>query len=252
MAITIAHNGTTFELNTQLTGSHNGLPAVAAFACSHQLGAPAALIKERIASFQPIFGRCSTHIIENGPVFIADTSKAPFHSIYLPISMMKEFLAPRRRIVIGQISDYAGNPKSKYRDVYRACRQAADQVILVGDHHRTSAMHDDIAAQHFIEKRSVEEAAAYIKDTAIPGEIILLKGSQNLHLERILLSFSEHVRCWEQRCGRPGSCVRCAFYSIPFAQQIAMKKERKTRRRLKASRWERVLTRWIPGLEKRA
>jgi UDP-N-acetylmuramoyl-tripeptide--D-alanyl-D-alanine ligase len=252
LSVTIAHDGATFELNTRLTGSHNSLPVAAAFACAHQLGAPASLIKERVGNFQPIFGRCSTHIVENGPTFVADTFKAPFHSIYLPINMMAEFRAPRRRIVIGQLSDYSGKPKTVYRDVYRACRQVVDQVIFVGDHsHRSGATAKDIAAGRFVEKRSVEEAAAFVKATAIPGEIILLKTSGNLHLERILLGFEHQVRCWEQTCGKRKNCGRCGSYTTSFAQQIEIKKERKTRGRLKPSPWKGMLIRWIPGIQRR-
>jgi UDP-N-acetylmuramoyl-tripeptide--D-alanyl-D-alanine ligase len=255
--LTIAHDGETFELQTQLTGSHNSLPVAAAFACAHQLGAPVSLIKERLASFQPLFGRCSAHFIENGPVFIADTAKAPHHSIYLPINMMTEFEAPRRRIVIGHISDFAGS-RSKYRDVYRASRLVADQVIFVGDHsHRSRATDEEIAAGRFVEKRIVEEAAGFIKDTAIPGEIILLKSSRNLHLERILLNFGHQVRCWEQRCGQDRDCMRCGFYAISFAEQRDKKKmdeereeERKSQRRLKPGRLEGMFIRWIPGIER--
>ena len=79
----------------------------------------------------------------------------------------------------------------------------ADQVIFVGNNvHRSGASAEEIAAGHFVAKRSVEEAAAFIKDTAIPGEIILLKSAKNLHIERILLNFEHEVRCWEQSCGR--------------------------------------------------
>jgi UDP-N-acetylmuramoyl-tripeptide--D-alanyl-D-alanine ligase len=250
LGMTIAHQGETFELETRLTGSHNYLPVVAAFACSHQLGVSPSCIKERFASFQPVFGRCSTHVIENGPVFIADTAKAPFHSIYLPISMMAEFSAPRRRIVIGQVADYSGSPKSKYRDVYRASQMVADQVIFVGDNsHRSMATAEDIATRRFVGMRSVEEAAAFVKETAIPGEIILLKSSRNLHLERIMLSFEHQVRCWQQACGKKLTCERCGSYSTPFARQIEIKKERNARRRLKPSRWEGFLIRWMLGFE---
>jgi len=101
-----------------------------------------------------------------------DTVKAPYYSIYLPINMMADFIAPRRRIVIGKISDYASNPYPKYRDIYRASRQVADQVIFVGDDaHRSKAPPDDIASGRFVEKRNMEQAA---EETAIPGEIILI------------------------------------------------------------------------------
>lgn len=211
------------------------------------------LIRERLATFNPIFGRCSTHFIENGPVFINDASKAPYHSIYLAINMLANFSAPRRRIVIGHIADYAGGPRSKYRDVYRASRLVADQVIFVGDNsHRSMATAEDIAAGRFVEKRSVEEAAIFVRDTAIPGEIILLKSSRSLHLERILLSFEDEVRCWEPGCGRKLSCVRCGSYAIPWPQQVEIDREKKKQRRLKPSRWEGLLVRGLSGIERSA
>jgi UDP-N-acetylmuramoyl-tripeptide--D-alanyl-D-alanine ligase len=237
LTVTLAHNGEKFEIKTRLSGAHNSLAVAAAFACAHQLGAPASLIAERLANFRPVFGRCSTHFVENGPVFIVDTVKAPYHSIYLPISMMAGFSAPRRRIVIGQIADFAGSPISKYRDVYRACRLAADQVIFVGDHaHRSKATAEEIAAQKFVEKRAVVEASEFVKETAIPGEIILLKGASNLHLERIFLDFENSVRCWEQSCGKLRDCVRCGFYGLPFAEQMQMRSEKKKPRRLETPR----------------
>ena len=207
--LTIVHDGVRFEIETQLTGAHNSVAVAAAFACAHQLGLPASLIKDRLASFRPIFGRCSTHVIDNGPIFIADTAKAPYWSIYLPITMMGEFTAPRKRIVIGQISD-AGNTNPKYRDVYRASRLVADQVIFVGDNaHRSKATAEEVAAGRFVEKRTLHEAAAFIKQTAVPGEIILLKSAPNLHLERILLNFEDDVACWDMACGRRFQCIIC-------------------------------------------
>ena len=224
LAVTISHAGQVFEVRTRLTGAHNSLAVVAAFACAHQLGIPAATIVERLGSFEPVFGRCSAHVIENGPVLIADTAKAPYHSIYLPINMMAEFNAPRRRIVIGKISDYSGNPYPKYRDVYRAARLVADQVIFVGDDaHRSKAPPEDIASGRFVAKRNIEEAAEFVRDTAIPGEIILLKSSASLHLERIFVSFEKQVRCWVHNCGVWKDCLGCGSYAIPFEPRKKMK-----------------------------
>jgi UDP-N-acetylmuramoyl-tripeptide--D-alanyl-D-alanine ligase len=232
LTVTIAYGGETTEIKTKLTGAHNSLAVAAAFAAAHQLGVSASLIKERLENFEPVFGRCSAHFLENGPVFIVDTCKAPYYSIYLPIKMMEDFRAPRRRIVIGQISD-AGNTNPKYRDVYRASRLVADQVIFVGDNaHRSKATAEEIASRRFVEKRSVEEAARFVKETAIPGEIILLKSAPNLHLERIFLNFDNKIRCWEAACGKRRLCPGCGLYGVPFAQHKQYKKEKRKQERL--------------------
>jgi UDP-N-acetylmuramoyl-tripeptide--D-alanyl-D-alanine ligase len=223
LALSISHGVNRFNVATRLTGSHNSLAVAAAFCCAHQLGVPPSLIQERIANFKPMFGRCSVHRVEAGPVFILDTHKGPYYSFYLPINMMTQFSAPRKRIVVGQISD-AGNTNPKYRDVYRASRIVADQVIFVGENaHRSKASADDIAAGRFVETRSVKEAAAFIKETTVPGEIILVKSAQNLHLERLFLDFPHMVRCWKQECGRKNHCVSCGRYWLPFGKHRRMK-----------------------------
>ncbi|MGI9522039.1 MAG: Mur ligase family protein, partial [Hyphomicrobiaceae bacterium] len=77
--LTISHAGEAVQLKTQLTGAHQSVPVAAAFACARELGVPTVVCQERIASFKPVFGRCSVHAIDNGPIFIADTAKAPYH-----------------------------------------------------------------------------------------------------------------------------------------------------------------------------
>jgi UDP-N-acetylmuramoyl-tripeptide--D-alanyl-D-alanine ligase len=216
LSLSICHRGNCFDVTTCLTGSHNSLAVAAAFCCAHSLGVPATLIQERIATFEPLFGRCSVHHVEDGPVFILDTHKGPYYSFYLPINMMAHFSAPRKRIVVGHISD-SGNTNPKYRDVYRAARLVADQVIFVGDNaHRSKATAEEISEGRFVERRSVKEAAEFIKETAIPGEIVLVKSAQNLHLERLFLGFPCAVQCWEQKCGHKNHCIECAKYELPF------------------------------------
>ncbi len=228
LTLSIAYGGATINLTTHFTGNHNSLAVAAAFACAHQLGVPPSIIREHVACFEPLFGRCSVHYIQDGPVFIADTCKAPYYSIYYPINMMAQFDAPRKRIVIGHISD-ANSTELRFRDIYKACSRVAHQVIFVGDHaHRSKASSKDISEGRFVGKRSVEEAASFIKATAIPGEIILLKSSPGLHLERVLLNFETEVRCWTQRCKTRRQCVECGLYNEPFAEHKEMERHERS------------------------
>jgi UDP-N-acetylmuramoyl-tripeptide--D-alanyl-D-alanine ligase len=224
LSLSISHGSDRFDIITCLTGPYQSLAVAAAFCCAHQLGVPPSLIQKGIANFRSQPGRCSFHRVEDGPVFILDTHKGPYYSFYLPINMMAQFSAPRKRIVVGQISD-AGNTNPKYRDVYRASRLVADQVIFVGDNaHRSKATAEEISVGRFVQKRSVKEAANFIKETAIPGEIILVKSAQNLHLERLFLSFPHAVRCWEQECGKKCPCVSCGKYRLPFEEHKKIKR----------------------------
>ena len=213
-----------------MTGSHASLSVAAAFACTHQLGLPPAAILERIASFSALFGRCSVHRVENGPVFLVDTVKAPRHSIQLALDMMTKLSAPRKRIVIGQLSDFSGSSQI-YPKVYRAAKSVADQVIFIGEHsHRSKATAEDIAEGRFVRFETVKDVGDFLKETAIADELILLKSSSKLHLERVMMNFFTPVRCWIDTCPRVDTCAPllgggCGLYEVPFAQHKTARKQ---------------------------
>jgi UDP-N-acetylmuramoyl-tripeptide--D-alanyl-D-alanine ligase len=218
LAFGLDYRNRTILLKTRLTGAHNRLPVTAAVACALELGISESSIADSVASFRPVFGRLSVHKIDGGPTFILDTYKAPYHSLQLALSVLKDCIAPRKRVVVGQISDYAGNPKPKYRDTYRAALGVADQVLFVGPaSHRYTASSEEIERGKYVAFANVNELSKYIKSSSVAGEVILVKSSQNLHLERIMLDWHADVKCWADVCGRRESnCVECGLYRAPF------------------------------------
>lgn len=220
LTFALRHRDRKIILRTRLSGAHNRLAVSAAAACALELGIPESSVIECVASFEPILGRLSIHKCDRGPTFILDTAKAPYHSLPLSLSVLKDFVAPRKRFVLGHISDFAGNPKAKYRDTYRAAHAVADQVLLVGMAAKNfKASRDEIEAGKFASLATVEELSKYIKSSAIAGEVILVKSSANLHLERLLLDWNAEVRCWPNACGKPGvDCLQCGLYRLPFSQ----------------------------------
>lgn len=222
LAFTINFGGRQIRLKTRLTGAHNYLAVLAAAACALELGVPEQKVIQRIASFKPVFARLSVHTIEGGPTFIVDTHKAPYESIPLVFDVLRDCTAPRKRFVLGTISDYPGNSTPKYRNTYRAALNVADQVMFVGENaNKSKATDEEIAAGKFIALSSVKQLSDYIKSTAVPGEIILLKGSGNLHLERIMLDWTTEVKCWPDKCGVATGCYMCGQYNIPFFEHLA-------------------------------
>lgn len=216
-------------LTTRFVGTHFWMPTLAAVATALSLDVPAQLVAERVATFEPLPERCGVISTDDGPAFILDTTKAPWHSIKLAFDSVKQARVVRKRIVLGHMSDFAGSDQ-KYRNAYRWAREAADQVIFVGQHaHRSKASQEDRDEGRFVEFRTPEEAAAHIRDTAIPGEVILLKGSVDLHLERIALSWICNVKCWATTCGHNSGCLDCGRYESSFDWH----KGRKRRGRLK-------------------
>jgi len=219
LAFNLAKQSQVVRLETRLVGLHHWLPVAAAATAALELGCPPRLVAERIRTFDPIFGRMSVHHIDNGPTFILDTAKSPYHSIHLPLEALKTISAPRKRFILGQISDYQGNNVPRYRDTFKAAKTIVDEVIFVGPYGKFARATDaDIAEGRFKSFTTVEALAEYIKATAIPEEVILLKSSQGMHLERVFLNALDQVRCWPEDCGTRLTCKDCGHFQTAFPE----------------------------------
>lgn len=222
------------ELDTLFPAEHFWLPTAAAVATALELGVPAETVAARVATFQPLANRCEVLVIDGGPQFLIDAAKAPWHSINLALDMMAKATATRKRIVLGQISDYAGSTR-KYHYAYKTAREIADQVIYTGDNaHRSRAGQADRDSGRFVELRTPQEVSDHIKRTAVAGELILLKSSANLHLERVALAWTHDVKCWVPVCGKREGCGTCGLFEVPFEQHRDY-----VRQRRRARRWRR-------------
>jgi len=148
-------------------------------------------------------------------------------------------------IVQGQSKGIDGDPYYGYiEDLYEVelklgrHREIADEVIYTGDNaHRSRASQADHDSGRFIELRSAKEVSDQIKQTAVPGELILLKSSSNLHLERIALAWTHDVKCWIPVCGKSESCQMCGLYEVPFEEHSDFLAKRKLARRRHRFRW---------------
>jgi UDP-N-acetylmuramoyl-tripeptide--D-alanyl-D-alanine ligase len=217
LSVRIAWKGGEETITSPLLGSHFWVSVSASFAAAVELGVPVALIKERIAGFAAIRNRCQIVEMADGPTFILDAAKAPYGTVGLSFDVVASAVGRRKRIVIGQISDYSGTSRRKHRDVYELARNAADEVIGVGENaHKFGASEEEIASGRFRRFLTVHDLYLYLKETAAEGDLILLKSSSSLHLERVVMAWEGGVRCWEDRCGRRDDCVRCGLYGAPF------------------------------------
>jgi len=245
LSFTVNWADESLAVTTRFVGAHFWMPTLAAVATALSVDVPPRLVAERVATFEPLLERCGVITVEDGPAFILDTTKAPWHSVKLAFDSVQQSSAVRKRIVLGHMSDFAGSDQ-KYRNAYRLAREAADQVIFVGQHaHRSKASQEDRDQGRFVEFRTPQDAATHIRDTAIPGEVILLKGSVDLHLERIALSWIYNVKCWATACGHNSGCLDCGRYESSFDWHKGRKRRGRLKRLWQKSRHKDPLNRPI-------
>ena len=81
LRVTVTGPSGTLSLRTQLLAPFFAWNVAAACACALELGVPAETIVGRTESFSPVPGRFEVVRTSDGPTFILDTVKAPFHTL---------------------------------------------------------------------------------------------------------------------------------------------------------------------------
>lgn len=124
---------------------------------------------------------------------------------------------PLRSRLVGTLSDYAGDSRRNYRKVLKNARPRSERAIFLRHSPRhVGATPEDVASGRVLFFDDVRSIASRDRETAVPGEVILLKGSFKAdHLERIPFDFLAPVRCWEEKCGRGRSCLECDRLGAP-------------------------------------
>jgi UDP-N-acetylmuramoyl-tripeptide--D-alanyl-D-alanine ligase len=222
-----------FLLKTPFVGEEFWLATVIAFAVSLELGVDPEMAVGRISSFSPIWDRCGIVRIEDGPIFLVDTVKAPNESIPATLAVLETARAQYKRLVLGTISDYGGASRKPYRMAYSTARAFADHIIFVGDaSHRVKPAETDCETGRFVGFGTTREASEYIKKHAGAGELILIKGSRHLHLERIVLDWTMNVRCWVQECGKSIGCLECGLVEFDYGDHGRVHRRRRNKQLL--------------------
>jgi UDP-N-acetylmuramoyl-tripeptide--D-alanyl-D-alanine ligase len=164
---------------------------LAALAVGIALGVPLATAARAVQTVPPFPRRMEVVQHPDGVTFIRDDFKAPLWSIPAALQFMREARARRKVVVIGSISDLPGPSETLkvrlYADVARQALAVADHVIFVGPQARkvlrARRQPGDAALQAFY---SVEAAGDYLRTLLQPGDLVLLKDSDNERLGQIL------------------------------------------------------------------
>jgi len=208
---TVLHDGTMTPFTVPVLGSQHLPSLLGGIGCMHQLGLPMEKIATAASSFRAVAHRCSVHQLSGGQIIISDVSKAPGGTVKAPFAMLDSIEAPRKTILIGQISDYGGASNAMYRSACKAASNHADRIIMTSE--KGKRIRVGVDTKPGTEFHTVEDwkALAELLDAdCIPNEVILFKSSRNLHFERVLLDDVKPVDCWRASCPATHHCERCA------------------------------------------
>lgn len=170
-------------LRLPLPGAHMVANAIAAITVARalEIGFPA--IRAGLEAVRSSFGRAQ--VLRGRVTVIQDCYNANPESVGAALRLLVEMPADGKRVaILGAMKELGENAPAMHRAVAeQALAGAADEVWFVGDEFREVSLPEDAHARWFGDEewRDVERAVNAVQD----GDVVLLKGSRALELERL-------------------------------------------------------------------
>ncbi len=187
------HSGSlTFPTELSLEGEHYVPDALAAISVGLEMGVDAAKIQERLSRFRNMAGR--QEILEiRGCTVIKDCYNAGPESMAAALNVLGH--KPGRHIaVLGDMLELGVCTQAEHYRIGRIAAEKADVLMAYGPNAPrviggaiTGGMNDR-CAKAYDDQKKLAEALGRI---ARPGDVILVKGSRGMHMERVLDLFGK-------------------------------------------------------------
>ena len=166
-----------------LPGAQMAANALGALTIARELGVGFEAIKEGVEAVQPVAGR--VQIIRSQITVIEDSYNANPESMAAALELLVDSPSSGRRVaILGAMMELGEAGEVGHREVAeRAAAMGLDRVVLYGDEFLASAAGvgnvESIPTDQFVRLEDVVSELS-------PGDVVLLKGSRALALERLL------------------------------------------------------------------
>jgi len=171
------------DLKIGLFGAHSMKAAVAAYAVGDLLGLSKHQIEAGLAKLQPVAGRMNPLAGLNGATIIDDTyNSSPDAAIAALASISDAAVSGRRIAILGSMNEL-GSDSPGYHEQVGEAAAGVDLLITIGavatQHLGPAAVRAGLDPTRFMPAISPYAAGEHVKLLLSPGDIVLVKGSQN-------------------------------------------------------------------------
>jgi UDP-N-acetylmuramoyl-tripeptide--D-alanyl-D-alanine ligase len=191
-----AEGGTRFRLVTPageapvelpLHGAYNAENFLAAAACAHVLGVPLPALAEAAAAAAPVGGRGAVLRLASGATLVDDSYNSNPVALRRALESARALPGRRHWAVLGDMRELGPEgPRFHREEGEAAARLGFDPVVGVGTLARelVAGAAAAGAATHWL--ATAEEAAAWVPARVAPGDVLLVKGSRGVQLEKVV------------------------------------------------------------------
>ena len=184
----VATGGLPIEL--RVPGKHMVMNALAAVAVGREFGVAGESVTEALASFRPQPMRMEVIHVDSLHI-LNDTYNANPASMRAALQTLREVSGTKRKIaVLGDMLELGEWASRVHRDIGQLAAQSGLAYLLtVGELSRLiaeEAMVSGMAGEQVHHVSGVQEALAFLRETARSGDAILVKGSRQMGLEAVV------------------------------------------------------------------
>jgi len=168
---------------SHVIGSHMRLTLLAAAAVAHELDLTNEQIAKGVAKVHPVVGRMNPLAGINGSRLIDDTYNSSPDAVVAALVTLAETPATGRRIAVLGSMNELGPDSQRYHEEVGAHAAGVDLLVTVGElankHLGPAAVKAGLDPTRFKPADSPVAAGNYLKSMLTPGDVVLVKGSQN-------------------------------------------------------------------------
>ncbi len=173
------------SIHLPLPGEHNLNNALAAVAVARELGLSLEQIKAGLESIVPVFGR--TQIFEGTVKVVQDCYNANPDSVLAALQMFGALPCDKRRFaVLGDMLELGAESENLHKSLGSPLAfLALDKVFFLGHEMEAAAREYETSGRAFQHFLDFEELKNSVLSFSRPGDLVLLKGSRGMALERL-------------------------------------------------------------------
>ncbi len=199
MAADVATPEGSVRLETPLVGRGNLANVLAGLAVGLEAGVPLDAMAARAATLAPAAHRGEVRALASGVTVIDDAYNANPLAVERALDVLGAEAGSRRVAVLGEMLELGPEAAALHARVGRAAARAGVSVLVtVGGGPAIAlgrgAQEAGLAASAIHHAATSEEAAAIVAGLVRPGDLVLVKGSRSVRLERVVDRLAEGAR----------------------------------------------------------
>ena len=197
-SFTLHWSGESFTVRLRVPGLHNVYNALAAAAIALSLNFSKDHIQEGLSRFEGIKGRFKVVPLPDGSILIDDTYNSNPSSLRLALESIKALGRQGRRVIVGlgEMLELGAETEAGHLEAGElVADMGADWLVALGDHAPEmirGAVDKGFPRERAIRVKDYKEMGAKILELMKPGDLVFLKASRRIGLERVAERLKEH------------------------------------------------------------